>query len=88
MSARLSETIASLYETDEMRNVDLSDADIDDEGASALADALKVNTSATSVELDYNQLGAEGASALAGALKVNMTLTSIDITSNQIGAEG
>jgi hypothetical protein len=38
MSTRLSETIASLHE---MRSVDLVIANIDAEGASALADALK-----------------------------------------------
>jgi hypothetical protein len=42
MSTRLSETIASLHET---QSVDLENANIDDEGASALADALKENTS-------------------------------------------
>jgi hypothetical protein len=58
------------------------------EGASALADALKVNKSLTSINLDYNQIGAEGASALADALKMNRTLKSINLCVNAIGNEG
>jgi hypothetical protein len=62
MSTRLSQTISSLHET---RRVNLESASIDAEGASALANALKVTTSLTDINLCYNQIGAEGASSLA-----------------------
>jgi hypothetical protein len=60
MSVDLSETIASLHET---QSVDLAYHLIDAEGASALANALKVNTSVTDIHLADNGIGDEGASA-------------------------
>jgi Ran GTPase-activating protein (RanGAP) involved in mRNA processing and transport len=50
-----------------------------DEGASALADALKVSTSLSNINLRGNGIGAEGASALADALKVNKSVTRINL---------
>jgi Ran GTPase-activating protein (RanGAP) involved in mRNA processing and transport len=47
---------------------------ISDEGASAIADALKANTSVTNIYLGGNEIGNEGALTLADALKVNTTL--------------
>jgi Ran GTPase-activating protein (RanGAP) involved in mRNA processing and transport len=58
------------------------------EGALALADALKFNTSVTNINLGGNQMGAEGALALADALQVNTKVSNIDISQNGIGAEG
>jgi hypothetical protein len=59
--------------------------EIGDEGALALADALKVNKSLTSIDLCYNKIGDEGASALADALKVNTSVTNIDLAYDEIG---
>ncbi|KAL0243362.1 hypothetical protein GEMRC1_005923 [Eukaryota sp. GEM-RC1] len=53
-----------------------------------LIEALKTNTSVTSVNLGYNSIGAEGARALAEALKVNVSVTSVNLSYNSIGAEG
>jgi hypothetical protein len=50
MSTRLSETIASLHET---QSVDLMNPGVDAEGAVALADALKSNRSVTSINLFF-----------------------------------
>ncbi|KAL0237968.1 hypothetical protein GEMRC1_012442 [Eukaryota sp. GEM-RC1] len=47
------------------------------EGAIALADALKVNSTVTAIILGENSIGAESAIALAEALKVNSTVTEI-----------
>jgi hypothetical protein len=47
------------------------------EGASALADALKVNTSVTDIGLGDSKIGNEGAAALFDALQVNTSLTSV-----------
>ena len=57
-------------------------------GASALADALKVNSSVTVIDLTDNDIGAAGVSALADALKVNTSVTDIDFSYNKIHAEG
>jgi len=54
----------------------------------ALAEALKTNTSVTSINLGFNSIGAEGMKALAEALKTNTSVTSIDLRCNSIGAEG
>jgi Ran GTPase-activating protein (RanGAP) involved in mRNA processing and transport len=66
----------------------LSDNKIGDEGAAALADALKVNTFVTTIYLSRNEIGIEGAAALADALKVNMSVTTGNLDGNVIGAEG
>jgi Ran GTPase-activating protein (RanGAP) involved in mRNA processing and transport len=53
-----------------------------------LADALKLNTSVSTIYLGINAIEDEAASLLAGALKVNTTVTSIFLNNNSIGAEG
>ena len=45
------------------------------EGAKYVAEALKVNTSLTEIDLGDNNIGAEGAKYVAEALKVNTSLT-------------
>jgi hypothetical protein len=56
------------------------------EGASALAGALKVNTSMTMINLSENEIGDEGALALVDALKVNTSVTCIDLDNNELSA--
>ncbi|XP_004343277.1 hypothetical protein CAOG_07418 [Capsaspora owczarzaki ATCC 30864] len=56
--------------------------------AQAIAEALKVNTKLTSLNLWSNQLGEAGAQAIAVALKVNKTLTALDLQLNQLGDAG
>jgi hypothetical protein len=51
--------------------------DIGDEGASALADALKVNTTVTKLNLSYNHIAFQGALALFSALDTNTSVTEI-----------
>jgi hypothetical protein len=70
-------------------NINLAANDIDTAGASALAEALKVNTSVTLIDLSDNEIGNEGTSAFPDALKVNSIVTAIDLyNSPGIGAEG
>jgi hypothetical protein len=57
---------------------------IGSEGGTALAEALKANTSVTTIGLMGNQIGGEGATALADALQVNTSVTNIDLRHNQI----
>ncbi|KAL0238378.1 hypothetical protein GEMRC1_012851 [Eukaryota sp. GEM-RC1] len=60
---------------------------IGNDGAIALADALKVNSTVTKINLECNSIGTEGAIALADALKVNSTVTKISLSSNSIDSE-
>jgi Ran GTPase-activating protein (RanGAP) involved in mRNA processing and transport len=57
-------------------------------GASALAEALMVNTTLTTLSVDGNYIGDFGASDLAEALKENKTLTELNVSYNDIGADG
>jgi len=61
---------------------------IGNEGASILADSLKINSRLTSLNLRRNVIGNEGASYLAESLKINSTLTSLDLSWNVIRNEG
>ncbi|KAL0242942.1 hypothetical protein GEMRC1_005505 [Eukaryota sp. GEM-RC1] len=54
-----------------------------------LIEALKTNTTVTSVNLEDNSIGDEGARALTEAVKVNASVTGIDLGFNyRIGDEG
>jgi Ran GTPase-activating protein (RanGAP) involved in mRNA processing and transport len=46
-------------------------------GVKAIAEALKVKTSLTSLDLGFNNIGDDGAKVIAEALKVNTSLTSL-----------
>ena len=48
---------------------------IEDDGAKAIAEALKVNPVLTNLDLRLNSIGDDGAKAIAEALKVNPVLT-------------
>lgn len=68
-----------------MTSLDLAYNEIDDDGAVALADALKKsNNTLRSINLRGNLIGDRGAMALADALIVNSTVTFFDIGSEQI----
>ena len=53
-----------------------------------IADALKVNSSLTTLYLGCNEIQQEGAMAIAAALKVNSSLASLEICCNSIDQEG
>ena len=57
---------------------------ISDEGAKALAEALKVNTALQELYLGGNNVSDEGAKALAEALKVNTALQKLWLGGNNI----
>ena len=59
---------------------------IENDGAIALAEALKFNKSLTEIHLVSNDIGKDGAIALAEALKVNKSITKIDLDSTQVAA--
>ena len=63
------------------------------EGAKAIAEALKVTASLTSLSLSQNPLGDEGVEVLAQGIKANKTLKTLDLSmphmySFQIGPRG
>jgi len=61
---------------------------IGDEGAIALAKALKTNITLAQLFINKNNIGANGAIAIAEALKTNTTLTALYMSDNDIGDEG
>ncbi|KAL0237829.1 hypothetical protein GEMRC1_012303 [Eukaryota sp. GEM-RC1] len=63
------------------------DNSIGTEGAIALAEALKVNSAVTRIDLMFNSIGAEGAIALAEALKVTSTVIGIVLRGNFVDYE-
>src|SRR3990167_5808111 len=69
-------------------SLDLSMKVLSDTDLKELAEALKVNSTITTIDLRSNKIDAAGAQALAEALKVNSTITTIDLMHNQIGAAG
>ena len=68
--------------------LDLSYNKIRDGGVTALAEALKGNTTLQVLNLDNNKISAVGATALAHALKGNATLQILYLYNNQISDEG
>ncbi|KFH71343.1 hypothetical protein MVEG_01643 [Podila verticillata NRRL 6337] len=61
---------------------------IGDNGAQALSEALKINSTLTTLNLRSNFIGDDGAQALAEALKTNSTLSVLDLSDNSIGNYG
>ena len=61
---------------------------IGDKGATAIAEALKVNGALTVLGLENNKIGPSGATAIAEALKVNGALTELSLGGNRIGDQG
>ena len=53
-------------------------------GVTAIAEALKMNSTLTSLDIEDNELEGEGALAISEALKLNSSLTSLDISMNNI----
>jgi hypothetical protein len=49
------------------------------DGAESLAEALKVNSRLTTLQLEGNGIDSDGAIAIADALKVNTSLTDVNL---------
>ncbi|KAL6091890.1 hypothetical protein STEG23_002816 [Scotinomys teguina] len=71
-----------------IQNISLTENQIGNKGAKALARSLLVNRSLISLDLRSNSIGPQGAKVLAEALKINRTLTSLRFSSNTIGDGG
>ena len=68
-----------------LRELNLEDNLIGDNGAACLSEALKVNNSLTKLDLSLNKIGDNGATCLSEALKVNNCLTELNLRYNGIG---
>ena len=62
--------------------------EIGDEGAKALAEALKVNATVKKLELRSCGIGDDGAAALAEALRSNTSLTTLYLKNKGISEQG
>jgi Ran GTPase-activating protein (RanGAP) involved in mRNA processing and transport len=71
-----------------IRTLDLSHAEIGDEGLKCLAQSLYHNRHTNALYLDHNVFGDEGAIALANALRCNIGIKILGIHSNDIGPSG
>ena len=60
---------------------------IREDGAQALADALKTNKALTALNLEYNSIG-DRYQVLAESLKANSTVTTLHLAINLIGENG
>ena len=71
-----------------MTELNIKGNDIGKDGAVAVAKALEVNASLTSIDLSRNVLQNDGAVAVANALRVNRSIKTLDLGYNGIGSEG
>ena len=67
-------------------NLALIDQSLDYDACVELAEALKVNSTVTHIQLRNNQIGDKGLVALANGLKTNITM--LTLNNNQIGNKG
>mmetsp|Transcript_104192 Transcript_104192/g.176228 ORF Transcript_104192/g.176228 Transcript_104192/m.176228 type:complete len:137 (-) Transcript_104192:114-524(-) len=58
------------------------------QGAEAIAEELKTNSTCTDLHMNGNAMGSDGAWALAEALKQNSTLTHLHLQMNDLGDPG
>ncbi len=88
MSEERWQEILRQVRNNEITELDLISRGIENERASALAEALKASSSLTSLTLLDNYIGVEGAKSLAEALKENSSLTFMGLNLNKIGDSG
>ena len=78
----------NLKKNQDVTNLCIGSCNIGNEGAIALAKALKDNETLLKLEIHCNSIGDEGAEALSEMLKVNTTLKTLNLYGNKIGDEG
>jgi Ran GTPase-activating protein (RanGAP) involved in mRNA processing and transport len=67
-----------------LRKLDLAYSGLSDESAAVLADALRSNTSLTSLSVPDSELTGDGAGKIAAVLDGNVTLIALDLTSDDV----
>ena len=65
--------------------LDLGHCQLGSEGAGAMLEFLRRNTTLTALDISRNNMGDEGSPALAEALRLNTTLTSLNLGTNDMG---
>lgn len=80
----------SLKTNGTVEHIDLRGNNIRSDGATSIAQLLKVNTSIQTISLEWNCIGIweTGIQSLADALSVNRTLVELDLRNNKIGPQG
>jgi Ran GTPase-activating protein (RanGAP) involved in mRNA processing and transport len=71
-----------------MKELDLRENQIGDDGVAALAQALTIKQGLLTLDLRENQIGNKGAQSIANALSNQCTLTDLNLSDNQIGNDG
>lgn len=73
-----------------MKTLQLKGNTIKGDGATAIADMLKVNGSLSKLGIEWNNVGQWdfGIKAIADALCINTTLNELDLRNNKIGGQG
>ena len=87
MASELDRAIAEVREGG-VAKVDLEEQEIDDAGATQLADALRTNTSVRLLQLGANSIGEAGATQLADALRTNTSVKTLGLSGCKIGEAG
>jgi Ran GTPase-activating protein (RanGAP) involved in mRNA processing and transport len=88
-NTKLQEYVRRLHRNDaSLTYLDLNNKDIDDDGATSLAQALQVNEYLQAILLHDNNISDNGAADLANALQVNESLRMIGLYNNIIGDKG
>jgi len=88
LSQRSSSTISSTQNELISDHLGFVGSSIGDNGAQALAEALKMNSTLTTLCLQNNSIGDIGAQALYQELQVNSTLTTLDLWQNSVTDKG
>ncbi|KAG0301124.1 hypothetical protein BGZ98_008602 [Dissophora globulifera] len=73
---------------DSTLTINLDNNPIKESTVQALSEALKINSTLTTLSLGFNAIGANGAQMLSEVLKVNLTLTALNLGTNSIGNSG
>ncbi|KAG0014464.1 hypothetical protein BGZ82_001746 [Podila clonocystis] len=85
---RITITLTSSFVASEFYNAVIKARSIGGKKIGKLAEALKTNSTLTTLDLEGNSIGENRAQALAEALKTNSTLTTLNLSSNAIGENG
>ena len=72
----------------ELQNADVNNRTLRKLHLASLAEAIKVNTTLTKLNLKNDNISAANAAYLSEAMKINTTLTLLNLSNNKIGAAG
>ena len=84
LAVELSKTL----KTKRIVKLDMSNRDIGDRGAAALAESFHVNNVLDDLDLSGNAIGDFGAKQIARALRSNPSIKYLDLSRNKIGKKG